>query len=137
MFAVRIAATVGFLVGLGAAAGCGSGDAPSAEVSGSVTFDGKPVEEGGISFNAADGNAPGGGGVIKGGKYTATRVPIGATKVSITAVKVVGQKKAYDAPDSPMTPITEPLLPAKYNTATELRYDVKPGTQTKDFDLKK
>ncbi|VTU01412.1 Uncharacterized protein OS=Planctomyces limnophilus (strain ATCC 43296 / DSM 3776 / IFAM 1008 / 290) GN=Plim_2787 PE=4 SV=1 [Gemmataceae bacterium] len=136
MFTVRIGAAVALLFGLGAAAGCG-GDPPSAEVSGSVTFDGKPVEEGGISFSAANGNAPGGGGVIKGGKYTATRVPIGATKVSITAVKVVGQRKAYDAPDSPMTPITEPLLPAKYNTATVLTFEVKPGSQTKDFDLTK
>ena len=137
MFAVRLTAVVAVLVGSSLAAGCGSGDGPAAEVSGTVTYDGKPVEEGGISFVAADGSAPGGGGVIKGGKYTATRVPIGNTKVSITAVKVVGQKKAYDAPDSPLTPITEPLLPAKYNTATELRFEVKPGSQTKDFDLKK
>ena len=136
MSAVRVAAAVAFLVTASLAAGCGAGDA-GAEVTGTVTYDGKPVEEGGISFNSPDGSVPSGGGVIKNGKYTATRVPIGITKVSITAVKVVGQKKAYDAPNSPMTPITEPLLPPKYNNATDLRYEVRSGTQTKDFDLPK
>ncbi|MFO0822580.1 MAG: hypothetical protein U0792_05575, partial [Gemmataceae bacterium] len=136
MSAMRAGALIVFVCSLVVVLGCGGG-ADTGEVSGSVKFDGKPVEEGSISFIALEGNAPTAGGVIKGGKYTATKVPVGAAKVSISAVKVVGKKKAYDTPDSKEIDITEPLLPAKYNTASELRFDVKPGTQTKDFDLTK
>jgi hypothetical protein len=136
MSAMRGGALFVFVCSLGIALGCGGG-AETGEVSGSVKFDGKPVEEGSISFIAVEGSAPTAGGVIKDGKYTATKVPVGAAKVSISAVKVVGKRKAMDAPGSKEVDITEPLLPAKYNTATELRFDVKPGTQTKDFDLTK
>jgi hypothetical protein len=64
-------------------------------------------------------------------------VPLGNTKVVISGSKVVGSKKVYDTPDSPVRPVTAEMLPAKYNTATELRYDVQSGKQTKDFNLTK
>ncbi len=137
MLAARVGAVFGFLVALGLVVGCGGGGADTGDISGAVTYDGKPVEDGSITFVAVDGKAPTAGGTIKDGKYTATKVPVGATKVSISASKVVGKKKAYDTPDSPEIPITEPLVPAKYNQTTELRYDVKAGTQTKDFQLAK
>jgi hypothetical protein len=50
--------------------------------------------------------------------------------------KVVGTKKIYDTPDSPVMPITVEALPARYNEETELKIDVKPGTNTQDFHLK-
>ena len=137
MSVMRTGSAFSFLLGLGLVVGCGAGGGDVGELSGSVSYDGKPVSEGSITFIATDGKSPTAGGSIKDGKYTASKVPAGSSKVSISAVKVVGKKKAYDTPDSPEVPITEPLLPEKYNVKTELKYDVKAGTQTKDFDLTK
>lgn len=114
--------------------GCTGGDPNFSEVSGSVTVDGQPLKEGNITFSSVSGNAPSAGGPIADGKYTA-KVHIGSTKVEIRASKVVGQKKVYDTPDSPVQPILEEVLPAKYNERTELTLEVQPGTTVKDFDL--
>ncbi len=56
-------------------------------------------------------------------------------KVEITSPKVVGTKKIYDTPDSPVMPVTEEGLPARYNTATELKLTVQPGENKKDWQL--
>lgn len=135
MIAVRSGAAVAFAAAIALVVGC-AGDADKfGEVSGTVTYDGKLVEEGAITFHPA--NGPTVGDAIKGGKYTAKKVPIGTSKVTIDAAKVIGKKKAYDSPDSPEVPITEPYIPAKYNQKSELSLDVKPGMQAKDFDLAK
>ena len=107
------------------------------EVSGSVTYDGKPLEQGSIAFVPVDGMAQSGGGAIIQGKYVARNVPAGMAKVRITGAQVTGEKK-MDYGANPQTVITATeMLPAKYNTATELTYEVKPGNQIKDFDLAK
>jgi hypothetical protein len=115
-------------------AGCSSGDPNSGEVSGTVTIDGQPAKEGAIAFMPVSGNAPTAGGVIADGKYTA-KVHIGTAKVEIRIPKIVGQKKVYDTPDSPVRPIMDESLPKKYNDETELTFDVKPGANQHDFDL--
>ena len=122
-----------FSLGVALVAGCGGGD-NAAEVSGTVTYDGTPVDNGAITFFPEKG--PTAGSPIQGGKYTA-RVTVGPAKVTISAGKVVGQKKLYNTADSPSAPITAEILPAKYNTATQLKYDVQSGAQTKDFNLEK
>ncbi|MDB5309445.1 MAG: hypothetical protein JWO38_3647 [Gemmataceae bacterium] len=122
-----------FLLAAGLVAGCGG--AGTGEVSGTITYDGKPVEAGAIVFTPADGNGPTAGGEIKGGKYTAPKVPVGPAKVSISGARITGTKKMYDDPKSAVVQTSEELLPAKYNKASELRYDVTSGPQTKDFDL--
>ena len=50
--------------------------------------------------------------------------------------KVIEKKKAYDAPDSPYTEITKEQVPERYNDKTELKVEVKPGTNELPFDLK-
>ncbi len=130
---VGAAATLAVALGL---CGCGGGGPQKGEVSGAVAYDGKPVEDGAITFIPADGKSPTAGAAIKGGKYAAT-VPVGNMKVSISASKVIGTKKLYDTPDSPVRQITAEALPAKYNEKTELRYEVKAGPNVKDFDLAK
>ena len=117
-----------------AMAGCSKGDPNQSEVSGTVTVDGQPAKEGAIAFIPVSGNAPTAGGVIAEGKYTA-KVHVGAAKVEIRIPKVVGQKKLYDTPDSPVRPIMDESLPAKYNEQSELTLDVTPGTTEKNFDL--
>jgi hypothetical protein len=55
--------------------------------------------------------------------------------VSITAAKIVGQRKAYDAPDSPLIDETVELIPARYNAKSVLSADVAAGGSTLTFDL--
>jgi hypothetical protein len=123
------------LAALLALAGCGGGK--DAEVSGTVTLNGHPVEEGAITFIPADGQGPTTGGVIKGGQYAVKKVPLGLMKVSISKPRVVGQKALYPGPNSPKQDVTAEDLPAKYNEQTELTFEVKPGSNTKDFPLEK
>ena len=114
--------------------GC-SKEATTAEVSGALLVDGRPAETGAIGFFPVDGQSPTSGAAIKDGRYTA-QVPFGKTKVEIRVPKVVGEKKLYDTPDSPVKPILEESLPEKYNEESELEIDVQPGTNSHDFDLK-
>jgi hypothetical protein len=100
-----------------------------------VTVDGVPAEVGAIAFLPVDGQSATAGGSIEQGRYTA-QVPPGKMKVEIRVSKVVGQKKLYDTPDSPVQPIMEEVLPAKYNDATELEVEVKLGENEHNFDLK-
>lgn len=80
--------------------GCGE---PSnmAQVSGTVSIDGKPVEKGSISFISVDGMSPTAGGIIEAGEYT-SQAPLSEAKVEIRVPKVVGKQKLYDTPDSPV-----------------------------------
>ena len=118
-------------------AGCS--EPASGEVSGTVTFDGQPIEQGSISFTPVDGNGPTAGGAIIGGKYTAPKVPVGASKVTISGAKETEKKRMYDDPKAPLVQTSVEMLPAKYSDvkATTLEYQVVAGNQTKDFTLVK
>jgi hypothetical protein len=105
-----------------------------ADVTGTVAVDGKPVAKGSIGFIPADGKAQTAGAEIKDGKYSA-RVPIGNSKIEIRVPKVVGKKKLYDTPDSPVQDLMAETLPEKYNEKTELTFEVKPGTNEKNWEL--
>jgi hypothetical protein len=125
------AAFVGFL-SAAVVVGCNSDN--MADVTGTVTVDGKPVEKGSIGFIPADGKSQTAGASIQNGKYSA-RVPIGNSKIEIRVPKVVGKKKLYDTPDSPVQDLLEEVLPEKYNKETELTFEVKPGSNEKNWDL--
>src|SRR5262245_27388147 len=104
-------------------------------MSGTVNIDGQPVAKGSISFIPADGQGPTTGAEIIAGKYAST-APRGESKVEIRVPKVVGQKKLYDTPNSPVQDILAEVLPAKYNEQTELRIECKPGRNEKSWELK-
>jgi hypothetical protein len=129
----RILWAAGVLLTLLALAGCG--DDKNGQVSGTVQVDGEPVAAGAILFVPVDGQTATAGGEIKDGRYS-IKVPVGNMKVSLSAPKVVGKKKIYPTENSPIMPITVEALPAKYNEQTELRLDVKPGKNEKDWDLR-
>jgi hypothetical protein len=114
-------------------AGCS--DNQSAVVTGTVNVDGKPLEKGSISFEPADGKGVTAGGEIIDGKYNVPKVSPGTMLVKIRYPKVAGKKKLYDTPDSPTRDIFREALPAKYNDRTELRLEVQPGNQEKDWNL--
>lgn len=118
-----------------AVVGCGDGKPATGTVAGDVTWDGQPVKDGHIRFEAADGKSAGEA-PIKDGKYTAT-VQTGDAVVRISANKVLGKKKMYDTPDSPTVDEVVELLPPKYNVQSELKMTVATGSQEKKFELKK
>lgn len=126
---VSLAAFVAFSVG------CSKQDPNRGQVTGIVEVDGQPAAEGAIAFTPTDGNSTATGGEIVGGRYT-VNANIGPSKVAIRVPKTVGERKLYDTPDSPVRPIQEESLPAKYNDETTLTYDVKPGDNEQNFSLK-
>jgi hypothetical protein len=124
----------GFSVALLILAGCGDG---MVEVKGTVNVDGAPVQDGAIAFFPADGKGQTSGGPIMNGQY-AFKSSVGKMKVTINASRQVGTRKLYDTPDSKEIPIMEPLLGKKFSDreATTLEYEVTPGSNQKDWDIK-
>lgn len=118
--------------------GCSQEEAiEKATVSGTVTYNTKPVEKGEIRFIPKAGTVgPMALGVITNGDYAVTAaggVPIGAHKVEITAY--VDLPKPANAPPIAPTP-REQYIPEKYNTKSELEFTVPSGGETKkDFAL--
>lgn len=113
-------------------AGCA--EPTSGVVTGTVTVDGSPAKSGSIAFFPISGKSTTAGAEILDGEYSA-EVPLGEFKVEIRVPKVVGEKKLYDTPDSPIKQIMAESLPAKYNDESELTVDVEPGRNEKDFQL--
>jgi hypothetical protein len=123
------------------AAGCNTG--PRSSVEGTVSYDGQPVGLGSIAFHPLneDGGpsgAPGVGGPIREGQYhlEGQRAPLpGKCRVEIRWQKKTGKK----VPGEGGQPRDEtvPVIPAKYNTESELTVEVVPGRNTFSFDLKK
>ena len=116
-------------------AGCG-GDG-RVQVTGSVTLDGEPLETGTIAFRPADGQGPTAGALITAGRYT-VRVMPGPMFVEIQGFREVGRGRVVEFdPDSPIVAITEPIVPPKYNTATELQVEVSASNRQLDFALRR
>ena len=116
--------------------GCGGKKVDSIRVTGKVTIDGKPVEQGAIKFYAEDGQTPGGGGTINDGTYVAN-VPPCKKKVLINGQKVVGTEKLYNTPDSPTRDKLEQTTPPIYNSKykSPLTADITKDTKEIDFEL--
>jgi hypothetical protein len=135
----RRAAGAALALSLAALVGCGGGGTKRASVEGTVTYDGKPIDNGSITFVPdGGGDRPKAGGSIKDGKYSIGAgeggpVP-GKYKVEITWDKSVGKKLD---PDIQGGANTKQVLPDKFNKATTLTAEVKSGTNTIDFPLTK
>lgn len=126
------------LVVLALGAGCGRERFP---VRGTVTFDGKPVEEGTISLEPADGQGPTTGGRIVDGKYEllgAAAPKAGKKIVRIFAARKTGRQVEVPAVDTPtMVDELERYIPEIYNTQSTLSCEVSSqGTNRIDFHLK-
>lgn len=107
------------------------------QVHGTVKFDGSPIEKGTILFATKDTPPVEYGGSIANGQYDA-KVPPGTMKVTISSLKATGKKKkAYDTPESLVIDEMIEVIPDRYNLQSELQFEVKPGKNQKDWDLKK
>lgn len=115
--------------------GCGSG---KVAVSGEVLVDGKPLDEGTISFRPADGAGPSLGGAITMGRYDiAVTAPNAAGKklVSITGIRRTGRRIPAGPPEPPGTTVEEILI-VEFGQKGELTCELSPGSNQEDFDLK-
>jgi len=119
--------------------GCGSG---RVAVEGNVSFDDRPVEQGTIVFEPADGKGPSTGGQIVEGEYRLVgdggAMP-GKKIVRVTAVRKTGRKIPAGSPEPPdkMVDELDRYIPAAYNTGSTLTCEIEPGqTNRRDFELK-
>src|SRR5437764_870067 len=128
----RFAVCVLLLVFVAGLAGCGD---EKGTVHGTVMFDGKPVENGSVTFVKTEGGAVREGAIIKDGTFQARMAP-GKYKVEVTGKKVLGKKiqKGFDGKDEEVED-NEELFPERYNTATELTAEVIPGKNEVKLEL--
>ena len=138
-FGRRVPGGVALCLAVLGLAGCGGERVP---VSGSVSYNGDPVDNGSISFladSSAGGEAVNAGGDIKDGKYSiqAARGPkAGKYKVEITWNKKTGRMVPTPGDAAVPMPETKQVLPPKYNKQSQLTADITSGGNTVDFDLK-
>lgn len=133
-----------------AAAGCGGADGVA--VSGAVTFQGQPVEDGMIQFisNDAAGAGRSAGAPIVDGKYAIARnggPPPGSYRVEVTSYQDVRQQSPEElagamfgrdpselgiAPEALM--VRENVIPESYNTGSKLTITI-PSQRTFEYDV--
>jgi hypothetical protein len=113
------------------ACGASSNSEATTEVSGNVTLNGTPVKDGTVTFEASPPNGmPPGPATITNGTYKG-KASVGTKIVRISSPQAVPGKKG------PMDlPVLEDSIPAKFNTESQEKAEIKPGANTIDFDLK-
>jgi len=97
-----------------------------------VTVDGQPLEKGVISFVPAGSKGAPIAADIQGGKY-AVQAVAGPKLVQISAPIVTGRRPEYNGPYAPLVEITVESLPVKYNSESELSFEIKRGASAKDW----
>ena len=127
--------------------GCSAKTGPErATVSGTVTFDGEPLETGLIAF-IPDGatQGPTAGAAIQKGKYATpagTGPVLGPHRVEITAhrtgrvIEGAGLGGGVGPSGGVVSEKSEMYVPAQYNKNSTLTIDVKSGKNLQDFPLK-
>ena len=146
------------VLGLAVSSGCSSGTFPTGEVSGTVKFKGEPISQGKITFISTDGTGNFGSDIINDGLYK-IKAPLGLCKIEIQVqsdenkyavsaqqMKMIKAKmkamkaQGMNVPDEPPQAMKGPKinLPEKYKVADQsgLEFDVKSGTQAKDWELR-
>ncbi|MBC8113996.1 MAG: carboxypeptidase regulatory-like domain-containing protein [Candidatus Saccharimonas sp.] len=110
-------------------AGCSKTGPQLALVEGTVLLDGQPLQNAEVEFQPAKGS-PSIGSTGVDGKYKLRfsrdkwGAEVGKHKVQITTFSPEGEGKFKER------------VPARYNTATELSFEVLPGPNWRDFDLR-
>jgi hypothetical protein len=124
--------------------GCGRDQGPErVVVSGKVTFNGKPLDEGQIRFvPTATSAVPVSGASIKDGQYKVDSrggVPVGMHKIEIEAHRVDPKAVKPGLPPPPMARGVPRIqyIPKRYNVDSQLQLTIEPGSKpiTKDFEL--
>ncbi|QDU59489.1 hypothetical protein Pan216_03170 [Planctomycetes bacterium Pan216] len=130
---------IAVLLGLVPIVGCSGNSEGRVAVSGKVTLDGQPLEQGVVRFNPVGGGLVGEG-EINGGSYslgTSNGPTPGPKEVSIVSLVDTGKTQPDEFDPMKKVPLLEQIIPPRYNQATELKIDVGTSGGTFDFDLKK
>ncbi len=119
--------------------GCGP---PLINISGKVSYDGTPIEEGSISFESPDGNSPSIGGRIDKGVYQLEKISVafvGKKVVRIVAMLKTGKKIPAGPPFPPDKLIDETIkIPTRFNEKSTLSAEISSGNLNQfDFILSK
>jgi hypothetical protein len=114
--------------------GCGGGgDGPKLyPVTGKVTFNGEPVKEGRVLFRMQGAGGRSYSAAITDGTYN-LKSEAGSAAVEITASRIIPGK--FDKSNGTPEPVGEMYIPKMYNSATTLKAEVKPESNTIPFDL--
>jgi hypothetical protein len=114
-------------------AGCGGNGLK--KIHGTVTYRGKPIDKGRITFLYPDGNGPSAAIPIVHGKYELP-VSLGRKLVQIEGYKVIGQRpyNPYN-PNGPKVDDQVPFVPERYNAKSELFREITADNSTYDFHL--
>jgi hypothetical protein len=141
-------------------AGCGSREPPTGVVSGTVSFKGKPLPEGVVTFiNEEEGRIA--NGAIKDGQYEVPNAPVGPCGIEVTVntgqtpasfnaasrgrremamkrARENGQDVSDSAPTAPQEKRNVVSIPGRYGRAktSGLKLTVAEGQQTYDIELK-
>lgn len=128
--------------------GCGGDGVPTATVSGTANYGGKPVEEGFIQFTPVGGKGAVSGGPIKGGKFSVEKVAIGSMTVFVSSsagavagpggaplstedqAKIAAEKLKSKKKDAPV-----PVAIPDDALGNNVLFEVKSGTNTLQIDL--
>jgi len=120
--------------------GCGPGG-DRAGVSGKITLDGQPLPSGSIAFEPIEGTqSPSAGAEIRDGSYAIDRdkgPTSGKFRVKINSQRKTGKKIAAGSPAPPGTLVDETVeaVPARYNKQSQLRAELKAGSNPVHFEL--
>ncbi|MCA8988334.1 MAG: carboxypeptidase regulatory-like domain-containing protein [Planctomycetaceae bacterium] len=118
--------------------GCGgSSDQPElGQVKGKVTLDGQPVADATVFFWPADGGRTVSTTTDANGDYELKYVGDDkGTKVGKNKVRVSTQRDGDSDEDGNPTEPRKETIPAKYNTETQLEFDVTPGENVINLEL--
>jgi hypothetical protein len=121
--------------------GCGKKGPRRAAVSGHVTLDGQPIEEGQIQFLPVEGTVgPETGDIITKGQYDIPQqhgAVVGKSRVELRASKKTG-RKIQDPTGRPgvLTDEYKEMFPPTSNTSSTLTRDIKDEPNNLDFDIR-
>ena len=120
--------------------GCADLGPPTAEVSGTVRLDGRPIEEGSIQFIPVEGTrGPSAGAPIQDGKYHIPRkmgVTVGTNRVELRAFKNAGTRiQDPTAPPGVKTEQRVPAFPPEFNDRSTVIKQIRAGSNVIDFDV--
>jgi hypothetical protein len=125
-----------FLAALAAAivSGCGPGD-PRLAVSGTVKFKGQLLDQGRIEFHPPENKGTMSGAVIKNGRYDIPRDKGLAPATYEVRIYSYDEKGAKAGVPAEAGLGFNERISKKYNAASTLKADVKPGNTTFDFSV--
>lgn len=106
------------------------------EITGTVTFDGTPVQQGQIDFAPVSGSdGISAGGKIVDGKYAVRLLP-GNMAVSISSSqKIKKENPTQEEIERGIDTVVQEIIPEKYNRRSQLKQEVTEGQKVYDFDL--